>query len=127
MDENLKTKTAGAVICTVCGSWWYFALLSFVIFVLNYFHHSMEAVNFILFLICQIQAFRLYLDKNLFKILYSEGTNELDFDAALNFLLKVNKKPRSLSSRWEGTRKIFRLCLIMLICQFILFCLLQFA
>jgi len=127
MDENLKTKTAGAVICAMCKSWCYLALLSFVIFVLNALYRDMELINLILFLICQVQAFRLYIDKNLFEILYSEGTDEKNFDYALNFLLKVNKEPRSIESRWDGTRNIFKLCAAALICQFVLLCILQFC
>ncbi|WP_434777923.1 hypothetical protein [Neisseria sp. Ec49-e6-T10] len=125
-------KISYQTIAAFAKSGWYFVILAcfllglqLSVYYVDQVHFIWLALSFFLWLSIQYYGYRLIIDEQLFKTL-SQITTEQEacsFDEALSFILK-NKtekvcQPRSLSSRWQGTKKLLIYATLLLLSQVI--------
>lgn len=112
--EVLQSSTAGQVIVTVCGFGKYFAVSSLIVFVLSLTtgilnYSLLSKIAAAVFAVTQFLAWRIYLDKFLFQILYADENKSEDFDTALHFLFNCRNHGKTLAERWHGTKRLLAL------------------
>lgn len=114
MDKTtnaLQSSIAGQVIVAVCGFGKYFAVSSLIIFILSLTtgilnYPTLSKIAAVAFVVTQFLAWRIYLDKFLFQILYANENKSEDFDAALRFLFNRRRQDKTLAERWRGTKRL---------------------
>lgn len=122
IEEILNTKAAGAVIISALKQWKLIESASVVMLALQLglmFHLSHSCLytkilfiaGFVLFIVLQVFIMRLYFDKLLFEQIYDYKNIAEDiklFDKVMNFLVCSKLKPRTMESRWKGTKCLIK-------------------
>lgn len=122
IEEILNTKTAGAVIISALKQWKLIESVSIVMLAvqLSFMFHIAHTclctkilliAGFVLFLVLQVLVMRLYFDKLLFEQIYEYENIDEDlrfFDKAMNIFVCSKLKPRTMLSRWEGTKCLIK-------------------
>lgn len=142
IEEILNTKTAGAVIISALKQWKLIQSVSIVMLAMQLvlmFHitHACLCLKILLiaglalFLVLQVFIMRLYFDKLLFEQIYEyENINEdiKVFDKAMNFFVCSKLKPRTMLSRWEGTKCLIKTAfgvlgiqIVTVLCEFFIY------
>ncbi|MBR1825073.1 MAG: hypothetical protein IJ770_00600 [Alphaproteobacteria bacterium] len=121
-EKILQSQTAGRVIVAVCGFGKWIAFVSAVVCVLSFLSNlKSDLLRIILvvavFLATQICAWRVYLDKFLFEILYDKNMSVSHFDFALYYLFGRQIKDKTYAERWNGTRCLIYFALLGLLLQ----------
>lgn len=119
-EEMLQSATAGNVVIAASSFGKYFAVGSLILFVLSLTtgilnYPLLAKIATLLFTAAQFFAWRLYLDKFLFQILYDKTSSVEHFDGALNFLFARHRGGKTYTQRWLGTKRLLcyvGLCLL---------------
>lgn len=110
-EKILQSPTAGRLIIAVCGFGKYFAVVSLFLFILSLttgiLNYPLSAkLAAVMFAVTQFYAWRIYLDKFLFQILYADNAKPEDFDTALSFLFNRRNIGKTHFERWRGTKRL---------------------
>lgn len=134
IEEILNTKIAGAVIISALKQWKLIESVSIVMLAmqLGFMLHITHAclclkilliAGFALFLVLQVFIMRLYFDKLLFEQIYecqNIDENIKIFDKAMNFLVCSKIESRTMESRWQGVKRLFKTAFTLLALQVII-------
>lgn len=134
IEEILNTKIAGAVIISALKQWKLIESVSIVMLAMQLgfmFHLTHTCLctkllfiaGFLLFLVLQVFIMRLYFDKLLFEQIYEyENIDEniKIFDRAMNFFVCSKLESRTMESRWQGVKCLFKRAFTLLALQVII-------